>query len=231
MDTLTASRDSKHPTDLAMLRGARLVTASETEEGKAFAEARIKQMTGGDKISARFMRQDFFTFPPQFKLTIVGNYKPALQNVDEALRRRFNIIPFTRKPEKPDKELESKLRVERPGILRWMVDGCLDWLANGLVRPQSIITATNEYFEEQDLFGHWLEECCDIERNNPHKLENATVLLESWRDYAEAAGEKPATTRSMSSALVSRGFTRKRVTGGATAYTGLRLKLKGAQDY
>ncbi len=228
MDTFTASRDSKHPTDLAMLRGARLVTASETEEGKPFAEARIKQMTGGDKISARFMRQDFFTFPPQFKLTIVGNYKPALQNVDEALRRRFNIIPFTRKPEKPDKELESKLRVERPGILRWMIEGCLDWLANGLVRPQSIITATNEYFEEQDLFGHWLEECCDVERSNPHKWENATVLLESWRNYAEAAGEKPATTRSMSSALVSRGFTRKRVTGGATAYTGLRLKPKGA---
>jgi putative DNA primase/helicase len=84
MDTFTASRDSKHPTDLAMLRGARMVTASETEEGKPWAEARIKQMTGGDKISARFMRQDFFTFPPQFKLTIVGNYKPALQNVDEA---------------------------------------------------------------------------------------------------------------------------------------------------
>src|SRR5260370_6493880 len=157
-----------------------------------------------------------------------GNYKPDLQNVDEALRRRFNIVPFTRKPEKPDKELESKLRVERSGILRWMIDGCLDWLANDLVRPQSIITATNEYFEEQDLFGHWLEECCDVERNNPHKWENATVLLESWRDYAEAAGEKPATTRSMSSALVSRGFTRKRVTGGATAYTGLRLKPKGA---
>jgi putative DNA primase/helicase len=205
-----------------------MVTASETEEGKPFAEARIKQMTGGDRISARFMRQDFFTFPPQFKLTIVGNYKPALQNVDEALRRRFNIIPFTRKPEKPDKELESRLRVEGPGILRWMIDGCLDWLANGLVPPQSIITATNEYFEEQDLFGHWLEECCDVERNNPHKWENATVLLESWRDYAAAAGEKPATTRSMSSALVSRGFTRKRVTGGTTAYTGLRLRLKGS---
>jgi putative DNA primase/helicase len=226
MDTFTASRDSKHPTDLAMLRGARMVTASETEEGKPFAEARIKQMTGGDPISARFMRQDFFTFQPQFKITIVGNYKPALQNVDEALRRRFNIIPFTRKPDKPDKELESKLRAEWPQILRWMIDGCIDWLANGLVRPESIISATNDYFEEQDLFGHWLEECCDVERENHHKWENATALLESWRDYAEAAGERPATTRSMSSALVSRGFAKKRVTGGATAYTGLMLKLK-----
>jgi putative DNA primase/helicase len=172
------------------------------------------------------MRQDFFTFKPQFKITIVGNYKPALQNVDDALRRRFNIIPFTRKPDKPDRELESKLRAEWPEILRWMIEGCIDWSANGLVRPESIVTATNDYFEEQDLFGHWLEECCDVDRENQHKWESATALLESWRNYSEAAGERPATTRSMSSALVSRGFGKKRVTGGATAYTGLMLKLK-----
>ena len=98
MDTFTASRGDKHPTDLAMLRGARLVTASETEEGKAWAEARIKSLTGGDAISARFMRQDFFEFKPAFKLCIIGNHKPVLQNVDDAARRRFNIIPFTRKP-------------------------------------------------------------------------------------------------------------------------------------
>src|ERR1700731_2062335 len=98
-------------------------------------------MTGGDEISARFMRQDFFTFKPQFKLTIVGNHKPVLHNIDEAARRRFNIIPFTRKPDKPDRELEAKLRAEWPGILRWMIDGCLDWQANGLVRPSIIVEA------------------------------------------------------------------------------------------
>jgi putative DNA primase/helicase len=88
MDTFTVSHNDKHPTDLAMLRGARLVTASETEEGRSWAESRIKQMTGGDRISARFMRQDFFEFTPQFKLTIVGNHKPILRNVDEAARQR-----------------------------------------------------------------------------------------------------------------------------------------------
>jgi putative DNA primase/helicase len=227
MDTFTASRDSKHPTDLAMLRGARLVTASETEEGKAWAEARIKQMTGGDEISARFMRQDFFTFKPQFKLTIVGNHKPVLHNIDEAARRRFNIIPFTRKPEQPDRELETKLKSEWPGILRWMIDGCLDWRANGLVRPAIIVEATNAYFDEQDLFGHWLREFCDVEKDNPHKWENATVLYKDWKFYAEAAGESPGNTMFLSAALLSRGFGKKRITGGATAYTGLRLKLKG----
>ncbi|MGP3779934.1 DUF5906 domain-containing protein, partial [Halanaerobium saccharolyticum] len=82
MDTFVASRSDRHPTDLAMLRGARLVSASETEEGRAWAESRIKQMTGGDAISARFMRQDFFTFQPQFKLFVVGNHQPALHSVD-----------------------------------------------------------------------------------------------------------------------------------------------------
>ena len=114
MDTFTASKFDKHPTDLAMLRGARLVTASETEEGRAWAEARVKQMTGGDPITARFMRQDFFTFFPNFKLFIIGNHKPVLQNVDDAAKRRFNIVPFTRKPEKPDRELETKLAGEWP---------------------------------------------------------------------------------------------------------------------
>jgi putative DNA primase/helicase len=100
MDTFTASKFDKHSTDLAMLQGARLVTASETEEGRAWAEARIKQMTGGDAITARFMRQDNFTFTPQFKLTIIGNHQPVLHNVDDAAKRRFNIVPFLLKPAK-----------------------------------------------------------------------------------------------------------------------------------
>ena len=170
----------------------------------AWAEARIKQMTGGDEISARFMRQDFFTFKPQFKLTIVGNHKPVLQNIDEAARRRFNIIPFTRKPEKPDRQLEVKLQDEWSGILRWMIDGCLDWQASGLVRPPIIVEATNTYFDEQDLFGQWLSEFCDVEHDNSYKWENATELFKNWQIYAEAAGEKPGTTKSFRRPALSR---------------------------
>ena len=149
-----------------MLRGARLVTASETEDGRAWAESRIKQMTGGDRISARFMRQDFFEFTPQFKLTIIGNHKPVLRNVDEAARRRFLIVPFEHKPETPDRELEQKLMAEAPGILQWMIEGCLDWQAHGLVRPASVLAATEEYFSDQDLFEHWLEEECHCDAGN-----------------------------------------------------------------
>ncbi|MGH7058698.1 MAG: phage/plasmid primase, P4 family, partial [Acetobacteraceae bacterium] len=116
MDTFTASQGDRHPTDLAMLRGARLVSVSETEEGRSWAETRIKALTGGDAISARFMRQDFFTFKPTFKITVIGNHKPILRNVDEAARRRFNLAPFVFKPTAPDKVLEEKLRAEHPAI-------------------------------------------------------------------------------------------------------------------
>jgi putative DNA primase/helicase len=126
METFTASKYDKHPTDLAMLRGARLVTASETEQGHAWAEARIKALTGGDRIAARFMRQDFFEYDPQFKLTVIGNHRPVLRNVDEAMRRRINMIPFLLKPPLVDRQLEEKLLLEAPGILQWMIDGCLE---------------------------------------------------------------------------------------------------------
>ena len=223
MDTFTASHSDKHPTDLAMLRGARLVTASETEEGRAWAEARIKQLTGGDPISARFMRQDFFTFTPQFKLTIIGNHKPVLHNVDDAARRRFNIIPFLRKPAVPDRELESKLKQEWPAILRWMIDGSLDWQKNGLVQPESIIAATNSYFDEQDLFGQWLADKCDVDPERTDMWDRSADLFASWSAYAAISGEKPGTARSFADSLRSRGCLLKR-TADARGFRGIRLK-------
>ncbi len=150
-------------------------------------------MTGGDRISARFMRQDFFEFIPQFKLTIVGNHKPVLRNVDEAARRRFLIVPFERKPEKPDRELERKLIMEAGGILQWMVNGCLDWQACGLLKPASVIAATDEYFSDQDLFAHWLAEECVCEPGNSSRSESSGKLFKSWKEFALAAGTGPGT--------------------------------------
>lgn len=186
METFTASHGDKHPTDLAMLRGARLVTATETEEGRAWAESRIKQITGGDPVSARFMRQDFFTYIPQFKLTIVGNNKPVLRNVDDAARRRFNIVPFLHKPEKKDVDLEAKLEAEWPAILRWMIDGCLEWQAEGLKRPKVIEEATSEYFAAQDYFARWLNECCILD---PTLSSKPATLLASFQQWTQENGE------------------------------------------
>jgi putative DNA primase/helicase len=209
MATFAASTSDRHETELAMLRGARMVTASETEEGRAWAEARIKQLTGGDPISARFMRQDHFTFKPQFKLTIIGNHKPVLKNVDDAQRRRFNLIPFNRKPAKPDRDLEAKLTAEWPDILRWLIDGCLDWQASsGLVRPAAVVAATDVYFEDQDLFSQWLADICDAEIGNNYKWEATGLLFASWSAYSTSAGEKPGSIKAFSAELVKRGFDR-----------------------
>ena len=203
MDTFVAAASDRHPTDLAMLRGARLVTASETEEGRAWAEARIKALTGGDTISARFMRQDFFEFVPQFKLTIIGNHKPVLKNVDEAARRRFNMVPFLFKPPRKDMQLEEKLRAEWPGILRWMIEGCIDWQKNGLLRPDVVVAATDEYFAEQDLVNQWIEDRCTL---GPTKSDRVEILFKNWTDYALSSGEKPGTKRWFSQTLARLGY-------------------------
>ena len=138
IETFTASTNEHHPTDLAGLQGARLVTATETEDGQRFAESKLKALTGGDKISARFMRQDFFEFVPQFKLAVSSNYRPGLRTVDEAMRRRMNLIPFnvTIPPVKRDPKLSEKLRAESGGVLQWAVSGCLAWQREGLQRAE-----------------------------------------------------------------------------------------------
>ena len=153
IETFTASHTDRHPTDLASLRGARLVTATETEEGRRWAESRIKQLTGGDTVAARFMRQDFFEYRPAFKLIIAGNHKPLLRSVDEAIRRRFHLIPFavTIPPEERDAVLAEKLKAEWPGILAWLIEGCLEWQTEGLRPPQAVLEATEAYLSAEDF--------------------------------------------------------------------------------
>jgi putative DNA primase/helicase len=224
METFTNSPTYRHPTDLAMLRGARLVCATETEEGRAWAESRIKQLTGGDPVSARFMRQDFFTYLPTFKLVLIGNHKPALRNVDEAARRRFNIVPFIHKPPNPDQHLEQKLRAELPAILRWMIDGCLEWQRDGLVRPKVVIDATEEYFTEQDIVRLWIEECCETYRSFTDTSAN---LFKSWSTYAIASGEKPGTRKWFSQSLARLGFQASRA-NRVRSINGIRLKVAAA---
>ena len=167
METFIASNSDRHPTDLAMLRGARLVTASETEDGRAWAKSRIKQMTGGDKISARFMRQDFFEFMPQFKLLISGNHKPSFRGVDEAIRRRFLLLPFlvTVPESERDPDLPEKLKAEWPGILAWMIAGCIDWQERGLRPPAAVLEATKTYLEAEDALQLWLSDATTRDPN------------------------------------------------------------------
>jgi putative DNA primase/helicase len=220
MDTFTKSRGDRHPTDLAMLRGARSVSASETEEGRSWAESRIKQMTGGDEITARFMHRDFFTSRPNFKLTIVGNHYPVLSDVDPAVRRRFLILPFTKRPPEPDHELWA----EAPQILSWAIRGCLDWQDRGLPRPQAVVSATEQYFEDQDIFGQWFQECCRAGRTNDFKT--SADLYKSWKWFSEGAGEDAGTRQGLGQRLRRNGFVsaQKRVVDkNCEGWTGIAL--------
>jgi putative DNA primase/helicase len=162
METFTVTQNDRHPTELAWLQGRRLVTAVETEEGRRWADAKIKQLTGGDKISARFMRQDFFEYTPQFKLVIAGNHKLGLRSVDEATRRRFNLIPFsvTIPEDERDPQLLDKLKAEAPSILQWMIDGAVAWQEQGPAAPRVVLDATKAYLASEDALAGWIEDCC-----------------------------------------------------------------------
>jgi P4 family phage/plasmid primase-like protien len=222
MDMLMASMGDRHPTDMAGLRGARIVTSIETEQGSRWAESRLKALTGGDRIAARLMRQDFFEFTPQFKLLVAGNHKPSIRNVDEAIRRRLHMVPFTVTipPARRDKRLPERLLAERDGILAWALQGCLEWQRVGLRPPPTVLAATAEYFEAEDALGRWLGECC--ERGAGHAAPTA-ALFASWKAWAEAGGEFVGTTRRFSDGLTNRGFERDR-DSGVRGFRGLRVR-------
>ena len=209
IEVFTATNNEQHPTELAMLRGARLVTATETEEGRRWAESRIKTLTGGDRIAARFMRQDFFEYTPQFKLMISGNHKPGLRSVDEAIRRRLNLVPFdvTIPEAERDKELTGKLKAEGPGVLAWMIAGCLEWQRIGLAPPKIVTEATDAYLEDEDTIKLWVDEVC---LQGEQYWTPTNQLFASWQDWAEARGEYVIPSRRFVQRLEALGFERHR---------------------
>jgi len=230
MDTFVETRGDRHPTDLAGLRGARFVTAIETEQGRRLNESKVKAITGGDKISARFMRQDFFEFFPQFKPVIVGNHKPAIRNIDEAMKRRMHMIPFTVTipPERRDGRLTEKLLAERDGILAWAVLGCLAWQREGLNPPLCVQDATEEYFESEDALGRWLDERC-VRTANAKSL--TSELFTDWKQWAEASGEFIGSQRRFSDLLITRGLEKWRNSMGVRGFQGVGLKQPHTPAY
>ena len=228
VETFIDSRNQNHPTDLAALQGARVVCAIETEDGRRWAESKLKALTGGDKIAARYMRQDFFEFTPVFKLLIAGNHKPGLRSVDEAMRRRFNLLPFTVTipPSERDAELTEKLREEWSGILQWAIDGCNAWQREGLNAPARVTEATQDYFDSEDALARWLE---DRTERKAGFWESATTLFSDWKEWAEASGEYVGSAKRFSENLTARGYQQKRITRGR-GFEGIRLQPSPMTD-
>ena len=152
----------RHPTELTVLFGKRLVTCSEVPKDQRFDEALVKDLTGGERISAHRMREDFWEFEPTHKFWIAGNYKPRIIGTDGGIWRRIIFIPWevTIPEEERDLELMKKLRAELPGILAWGVRGCLAWQKERLAPPGTVVKATMKYRRESDQVGEFLRQCC-----------------------------------------------------------------------
>ena len=178
----------RHPTELAQLRGKRVAVSSELDEGQFWNESRIKELTGDDVLTARFMRQDFFEFAMTQTHVIVGNYKPRLRGGDAALARRFVLVPFLAKFEGTARDLNmsAKLRAEAPAILGWMIEGAVKWRQSGLAIPASVLTASLEYLADNDDVSLWLAECCQM---LPDSRARAIDLYESFAQWIKSRGQ------------------------------------------
>jgi putative DNA primase/helicase len=221
MEALIDSKMERHPTDLAGLRGKRMVAAAETEKGRHWNESRIKSMTGGDPINARFMRQDFFEYSPQFTLWVYGNHKPGLKSVNKAIRRRLKLIPFTVtiRDEQRDPDLPEKLKAEWGGILAWMIKGCLIWQEKGLIVPKTVTDATEGYLGDEDAIARWIAACCE---KDPQAETAFGDLFRSWSTWAEQMREYVGSSKNFSAELERRGFESQHGRKGAMV-RGLRL--------
>lgn len=191
---LMTTRSDRHPTENADLFGKRLVILSETKDGQRLDEGLVKSTTGGDRIRARRMREDFWEFTPSHTPVVVTNHKPMVQGDDFGIWRRLRLVPFTVTipPERQDRHLSEKLRQELPFILRWLVEGCIAWRQDGLQEPTSVMAATNEYRSDCDNLLQWLEEETIA---TPNAMTQASVLLKRYRDWCHINGEEPLSHR------------------------------------
>lgn len=213
---LMASRTERHPTDQADLFGKRMVVSQETEDGRRMNESLVKQLTGGDTIRARRMREDFWEFRPTHKLWLSTNHKPVIKGTDHAIWRRIRLIPFNMKftddgangTAKKDCTLKDKLRNELPGILAWTVAGCLAWQKEGLRPPAAVTRATDGYQAEMDMLAAWLDDCCVISRTADVKVSD---LYSSYAAWCASNGEHPETQRKLGMRLTERGFQQQKL--------------------
>ena len=206
--------------DLARLPGARLVRASEPEKGSKFAEAQVKAITGGEEITVRHLNRGFFDFDPQFKLTLSGNHKPAIRGQDRGIWRRFLLVPWLENiPEdQQDKTLPSKLWMERSGVLNWALDGLRIWLENGLIIPNAVRVATDDYRADQDPIGRFIAEC--IEPAEGMNVQ-AAVMYDAYVQWCKANAERHWSMTAFGKALPERGISK--TDGRIRVYEHVRL--------
>ncbi|EKS8366787.1 DNA primase [Bacillus cereus] len=201
--------DSGVNNDIARLAGARFVSAVESEEGQQLSEALVKQITGGEPISARFLRQEFFEFTPAFKVFFTTNHKPIIKGMDEGIWRRVRMIPFivTIPKDKVDRKLPEKLSMEMSGILNWAIEGCLKWQRESLGEPKAIQDATNHYKEEMDILEPFLLDKCFL---HPQAKMEAKELYSEYSRWCNEEGEIILRNRTFYRLLENKNIVKKR---------------------
>jgi putative DNA primase/helicase len=212
-ETLLMKRYQGVGNDVAALKGARFVSAAEVEQGRRLAESKVKQLTGRDTVTARFLFGEPFNFTPEFKLWLSTNNKPVIQGTDDAIWDRIRLIPFTQRFDgaRQDPKLPEKLRGEMAGVLAWMVEGCLEWQEHGLGEPESVRAATDQYRAEMDTLAAFLDEECVVARDSRVLAER---LYQSYAMWCDKSGERKEPKKAFVGKLQERGFKRRRETAG-----------------
>jgi len=229
-DLVLAKQGESHPTELADLEGRRLVVCSEIDPGRGWAESTIKRITGDTTITARRMKQDFYTFPATHKLVIAANTRPIVRGTDQGIWRRMRLVPFsvTIPPKERDKGLVTRLlEEERPGILAWAVRGCLARQRDGIGEPTAVTEATESYRNEQDILGIWIAEECVL---LPDAFAATTVLYDNYVAWCQRTRREPWTRDTMRARLLERpGLTDRRTTA-ARGVAGIGLVHRGGPE-
>lgn len=211
-DLLLAKRHESHPTERADLFGKRLVCCVEADSGRQLAESLVKELTGGDLIRARRMREDNWQFSPSHKLVLAANHRPIINGSDHGIWRRLLLIPFnvTISPERQDKALAEKLKGELSGILNWAIEGCLQWQTCGLSEPPIVLGATSDYREEQDIVSEFIEDRCDV---GTGLSVSAGQLFSTYVEWCKERGCEPDSNTGFGTKLTERGHPANKVSG------------------
>ena len=221
-DLLTARTFDAHPTSVADLCGLRLAVLHESDAGRRLAEGTVKRLTGGDRIKARRMREDFWHFDPTHTFVVLTNHRPVVGGTDEGLWRRLRLVPWpvVIRPEERDEELSAKLMLELDAVLTWLVDGCLDWRASGLDDPEQVTEATAAFRAESDALARFVSERC---LTGPHYTVQSAELFAAWSKWCATDGEEAGTQTAFSNALTNRGFDKAKDGRGRIRWSGLGL--------
>jgi len=223
---LVQSKYERHPTELADLCGARLVFSVEIGSGARLDEERVKALTGGESVRARFMRQDLFEFPRTWAIVLVCNHKPEIRGTDAGIWRRIRLVPWTvalpREQQRPQDEVVRELLAEGPAILGWLLDGLRDWQTDHYWRADAVKVATEGYRQEQDVLAPFLADCCDL---GPRYTVPVGALYDAYVGWCERNGEEPFKKDTFRRMLVDRGARKSREGHDNTpTWHGIRLR-------